>query len=90
MKSQAFSYTRPVATNDTAEGRAENRRIEVFLTEDETPVMGDAAVDKVVVTETQSQLFIARRKNARYTCNARFFMSVSKIIACICSFCCAF
>ena len=53
FESQAFSYTRPIASNDTAEGRAKNRRIEVFLTEDETPVMGDAAVDEVVVTETQ-------------------------------------
>ena len=35
FESQAFSYTRPVASNDTAEGRAKNRRIEVFLTEDE-------------------------------------------------------
>jgi chemotaxis protein MotB len=35
FESQAFSYTRPVASNDTAEGRAKNRRIEVFLTEAE-------------------------------------------------------
>ena len=34
FESQAFSYMRPVASNDTAEGRAKNRRIEVFLTEE--------------------------------------------------------
>lgn len=33
FESQAFSYMRPVASNDTAEGRAKNRRIEVFLSE---------------------------------------------------------
>jgi flagellar motor protein MotB len=34
FESQAFSYMQPVASNDTAEGRAKNRRIEVFLTEE--------------------------------------------------------
>ena len=52
FESQAFSYTRPIASNDTAEGRAKNRRIEVFLTEDETLVM-DTAGEEVVVTETE-------------------------------------
>jgi flagellar motor protein MotB len=65
FESQAFSYMRPVASNATAEGRAKNRRIEVYLTEDETLVMEtpvmveeavvveDDAVEEVEVTETQ-------------------------------------
>jgi len=35
FESQAFSYMRPIDSNDTAEGRAKNRRIEVLLTEAE-------------------------------------------------------
>jgi len=65
FESQAFSYMRPVASNATAEGRAKNRRIEVYLTEDETLVMEtpvmveeavvveDDAVEEVEVMETQ-------------------------------------
>ena len=58
FESQAFSYMRPIASNATAEGRAKNRRIEVFLTEAETVVMEDVVVveetvEEVDVTETQ-------------------------------------
>jgi chemotaxis protein MotB len=35
FESQAFSYMRPIDSNDTAEGRAKNRRIEVLLSEAE-------------------------------------------------------
>jgi len=35
FESQAFSYTRSIDSNDTEEGRAKNRRIEVLLTEAE-------------------------------------------------------
>jgi flagellar motor protein MotB len=32
FESQAFSFIRPIDTNDTDAGRAKNRRIEVMLT----------------------------------------------------------
>jgi chemotaxis protein MotB len=35
FESQAFSYMRSIDSNDTAEGRAKNRRIEVLLTDAE-------------------------------------------------------
>jgi hypothetical protein len=31
MTSQGFGKTRPVATNDTAEGRQQNRRVELVV-----------------------------------------------------------
>lgn len=35
MTSEGKSYNEPVASNDTAEGRAENRRVEIYITANE-------------------------------------------------------
>jgi outer membrane protein OmpA-like peptidoglycan-associated protein len=41
MTSQGFGKTQPVATNDTAEGRQQNRRVELVISGD---VIGNTAV----------------------------------------------
>ena len=38
MKVEGKAYTEPVASNDTAEGRAANRRVEVYISANETMV----------------------------------------------------
>jgi outer membrane protein OmpA-like peptidoglycan-associated protein len=41
IKTQGFAYDRPVASNDTSEGRARNRRTEIVIVgESETRIMG--------------------------------------------------
>lgn len=38
MESYGLAYDYPVASNDTKEGRAQNRRVEVYITADETMI----------------------------------------------------
>ena len=38
METQGLAYDYPVASNDTKEGRAQNRRVEVYITADETMI----------------------------------------------------
>ena len=38
METKGLAYDYPVASNDTAEGRAQNRRVEVYITADETMI----------------------------------------------------
>ena len=38
VKVEGKAYTEPVASNDTAEGRAANRRVEVYISANETMV----------------------------------------------------
>ena len=38
METQGLAYDYPVASNDTPEGRAQNRRVEVYITADETMI----------------------------------------------------
>ena len=38
MLSEGKSYSMPVATNETVEGRAQNRRVEVYITADDTMI----------------------------------------------------
>lgn len=38
METQGLAYDYPVASNDTKEGRAQNRRVEVYITADDTMI----------------------------------------------------
>lgn len=40
ITSEGFGLTRPVASNDTAEGRADNRRVEIVVHSGDTPAVG--------------------------------------------------
>jgi chemotaxis protein MotB len=52
MESQSFSYMKPKRSNDTAEGRAANRRIEVFLSEIDEATAAAGLLDSNAGTDT--------------------------------------
>jgi len=49
-----FGKTRPVADNNTASGRQQNRRVEMVVSGDAIGVRGDAATTPAVTTGTSS------------------------------------
>ena len=45
MTAEGRSFNEPVASNDTAEGRAQNRRVEVYITANENMIQQAEAGD---------------------------------------------